>query len=110
MTTLFFPEIDTLRLALTSAIVPADVARSPLSVHFDDGGAVFVRPTVKISRSALAELKKLGVVESKEKVSMALSPTCWPQLIALERDRAPAIPPASAPVFFEVPEGQVGEF
>ena len=52
---LLFPDLDTLRLALTSGIVPADVTLAPAAVSFDAEGKVYVEPTVALTRDGHQE-------------------------------------------------------
>ena len=41
---LLFPDLDTLRLALTSGIVPSHVTLAPAAVSSDAQGKVYVEP------------------------------------------------------------------
>ena len=41
---LLFPDLDTLRLALTSNVVPSDVTLAPAAVTTDEQGRLYVEP------------------------------------------------------------------
>ena len=43
-----FPDLETLRLAITSAQVPPDVSAAPAEVAFDPAGRPSVRPVAGI--------------------------------------------------------------
>src|SRR5207248_8397781 len=60
-----FPDSDTLRLALTSGLIPPAVSLAPAVGGADDGGRPWVEPSAKPTRGMLAALAKLGVVTEK---------------------------------------------
>lgn len=100
---LLFPDLDTLRLALTSGIVPPDVTLAPAVATFDDRGQVFVEPTANITKGVAKNLDRIGVKGSKRHASDEPEEvSCWPQLLPVARD--PAAPQISnqAPVLFEL--------
>lgn len=100
---LLFPDLDTVRLALTSGIVPADVTLAPAAVSFDDQGKIYVEPTAALTRTVTKNLDRLGVKGSKRHATdEPLEVTCWPQLLPVARD--PVAPTISnqAPVLFEL--------
>ena len=55
-----FPDLATLRLALTTEAVPLNVASAAATAGFDDAGAVWVEASGNLPRSNQNELKKLG--------------------------------------------------
>ena len=61
MTMLLFPDLDTLRLVLSSDLVPPAVAVAPVKANFEHPEGVLVHPSVKLAKPALVQLKKLGV-------------------------------------------------
>jgi hypothetical protein len=100
---LLFPDLDTLRLALTSGIVPAEVTLAPAAVTFDDQGKIYVEPTATLSRTATKNLDRIGVKGSKRHASDEPGEvTCWPQLLPVTRDGAPPQVSSQAPVLFEL--------
>src|SRR5438270_164909 len=53
MPALFFPNLDALRLALASGLVPTTVARAPARAGFGDHGHLWLEPDELPSREAL---------------------------------------------------------
>lgn len=112
---LLFPDLDTLRLAVTTGIVPADVALVPAAVSTDADGRVFVETDAKLPKKARDDLDRLKVVgtrrhagDTPERVS------CWLQIFPTTRDPAPPKLSSQAPVLFELASpdllpGVVGE-
>ncbi|MBM3982889.1 MAG: hypothetical protein FJ304_21985 [Planctomycetes bacterium] len=100
---LLFPDLDTLRLALTSGTVPADVTLAPAAVSFDAEGRVYLEPTVNLSRAAAKNLDRLGVKGSKRHAGDAPQEvSCWPQVLPVAREAAPPALSNQAPVLFEL--------
>ncbi|MDY3559598.1 hypothetical protein R5W23_000592 [Gemmata sp. JC673] len=100
---LLFPDLDTVRLALTTGIVPAEVTLAPAAVSFDDQGKIYVEPTAGLTRAVTKNLDRIGVKGSKRHASDdPQEVTCWPQLLPVTRD--PAAPTISnqQPVLFEL--------
>ncbi len=100
---LLFPDLDTLRLALTSGIVPADVTLAPAVASFDDKGQIFVEPSASITKTVAKNLDRIGVKGSKRHATdEPEAVSCWPQLLPVMRE--PATPQISnqAPVLFEL--------
>jgi hypothetical protein len=100
---LLFPDLDALRLALTSGIVPADVTLAPAAVSFDEQGKIYLEPTVNLSKAAAKNLDRLGVKGSKRHATDdPREVTCWPQVVPVTRDPAPPVLSNQAPVLFEL--------
>jgi hypothetical protein len=100
---LLFPDLDTLRLALTSGTVTADVTLAPAAVSFDAEGRVYLEPTVNLSRAAAKNLDRLGVKGSKRHAGDAPQEvSCWPQVLPVAREAAPPALSNQAPVLFEL--------
>ncbi|AMV24875.1 hypothetical protein VT84_10790 [Gemmata sp. SH-PL17] len=100
---LLFPDLDTVRLALTSGIVPTDVTLAPAAVSFDDQGKIYIESTANLTRTVTKNLDRIGVKGSKRHaVDNPQEITCWPQLLPVTRD--PIAPTISnqAPVLFEL--------
>ena len=58
---LCFPDLDTLRLALTSGAVPPAVSVAPVRAGVADDGRVWVQTPAALPRGALADQRRLGV-------------------------------------------------
>ncbi len=104
---LLFPDLDTLRVSLTSGIVPADVTLSPAAVSFDAEGKIYVEPTVNLSKAVTKNLDRLGVKGSKRHASdEPQDVTCWPQLLPVTRDTVAPQLSNQAPVLFELEKAE----
>jgi hypothetical protein len=102
-----FPDLDTLRLALTSGAVPGPVALAPAVAGFGGDGRVWVEPSVDPPRKAQNELRRLGVAVGKTAgTAPAVEVSCWLQLLPLQRSADPGARPEQAPVLFDVAEGE----
>ena len=100
---LLFPDLDTLRLALTSGIVPADVTLAPAAVSFDDQGKIYVEPTESLTKTVTKNLDRIGVKGSKRHAQdEPQEVTCWPQLLPVVREGTPPQLSNQAPVLFEL--------
>ncbi len=109
---LLFPSLDTLRLALTSAAVPPEIAEAPAVAVFEPDGSVRIRPAKALPRPAKSALRNLGVREcrtSAENDGPGEAVACWAQILPLTRDPSGGIPGPMTPVVFEVPGGLVPE-
>jgi hypothetical protein len=100
---LLFPNLDTLRLALSSSIVPAEVTLAPAAVTFDDQGKIYLETDAGLSRTVTKNLDRIGVKGSKrhagdtpEKLS------CWPQALPVAREAETPTISSQAPVLFEM--------
>jgi hypothetical protein len=112
MVMLLFPTPDCLRLALTSAAVPPEVADAPAVAMFEPDGAVWVRPSKALPRSARAALARLGARECEPATvgdHEAEAVACWAQILPLTRDPSAETPGPTTPVVFELPGAQVPE-
>ncbi|MCS6850050.1 MAG: hypothetical protein NZ700_02635 [Gemmataceae bacterium] len=100
--TLEFPDWATLRLALTSGLVPAQVSLAPLCTG-PLGEPIVVKPLTDISAATLERLQPLGVgLRPGPDVNLAERLWCWPQLLPLERiAEIPSLSERTA-VLFEV--------
>src|SRR5436190_23926735 len=104
---LLFPDLDTLRLALTGNVVPTDVTLAPAAVSFGDQGKIYVEPTVNLSKAVTKNLDRLGVKGSKRHASdEPQDVTCWPQLLPVTRDTVAPQLSNQAPVLFELEKAE----
>jgi hypothetical protein len=102
-----FPDLDTLRLALTTGAVPPAAGASAASAGFDDAGAVWVETAASLPRAAQNDLRRLGVqVARASGVELSTSVGCWAELLPLRPDPAPPEAGGQTPVLFELPSGE----
>jgi hypothetical protein len=97
-----FPDIGTLRLALTSGAIPADVSAATVTAG-ENGGGLWVECERALPRAALSELKRLGV-ETVRSAPAALTAraSCWAELLPVTRDASPPELSDRAVVLFEL--------
>jgi hypothetical protein len=104
---LSFPDLETVRLALTSGAVPPAVAAAPAVAVFGDAGRVWVQPSTDPPKKAQAELRRLGVAAGKPAGSLpAVEVSCWLELLPLQRSAEAVARPDQVPVLFELPQGE----
>ena len=97
-----FPDLDTLRLALTSGAAPPAVAQAAAVVGFDDQGRVWVETAASLPRAAQNDLRRLGVQLCKTNGAAAIFPVrCWPEILPLQRDADPLDRLEQTPILFE---------
>lgn len=100
---LLFPDLDTLRLAMTSTFVPTQVTLAPAAVTRDDQGRIYVESSVSLPESVTRSLKRIGVKGSKRHATDSPEEvTCWLQILPLTRDPTPPNLTAQAPILFEL--------
>src|SRR5262245_8611742 len=106
-TILKFPDLATLRLAMTTAAVPVPVTQASASVGFDDQGPVWIETSASLPRNCQNDLKKLGAqVARSSGVPLSTGVSCWPEMLPLEPDRAPIERLETTPVLFDLPSGE----
>ena len=100
-----FPDLDTFRLAVTSAQVPPEVSAAPAEVSFDPDGRPSVRSASGIPPKPMQNaLRKLGVKAGKEHYSeTVLSVDCWPQILPVAKLVGAPEVTSNTPVLFEMP-------
>lgn len=103
-----FPDLETFRLAVTSAQVPPEVSAAPAEVAFDPEGRPSVRSAAGIPPKPMQNaLRKLGVKQSKEHYSETiLTVDCWPQAIPVSKGKADPEITSNTPVLFEMPSSE----
>src|SRR5262245_45438883 len=100
----YFPNLDTLRLAITSGVVPPEVSLAPAVAGFDDAGHLWLEPAALLPRGLQAGLGRLGVkVVKSNGASLTTEVSCWPQVLPVQRGPAPDFT-AQTPVLFELSE------
>ena len=104
---LCFPDLDTLRLALTGSAALAKAGETPAAAGFDDRGRVWLQPSTDLPRAALNDLRQLGVQAARASPVPLTEPvTCWLQLFPLQREGSLAVTDR-APVLFDLPAEQL---
>jgi hypothetical protein len=100
----YFPNLDSLRLALTSGMVPPAVSLKPAVAGFDDQDHLWLQTAEALPRGAQAALGRLGVqVKKTSDAALSIDVCCWLQALPLEPAAAPqALPATQAPVLFEL--------
>jgi hypothetical protein len=98
-----FPDLDTLRLVITSSVVPPEVSLAPAVAGIDDEGHVWLQPSVALPKKAQNALRKMGVQTLEANGDLkAEEVSCWLQMLPVERDATPPAFSAQAPVLFEL--------
>lgn len=104
---LVFPDLDTLKLCLTSGVLPPEVTLSPVvSGVTDDPGAPgpWVETRAKLPKSLPEQLRKLGVQQARSYPSASEELDNWLQVLPVVRQAAPVQPGPQTPVLFELPD------
>jgi hypothetical protein len=106
-----FSSLDTLRLALTSAAVPPEIAAAPATVSFKPDGSLVVWASGVLSRPVQVALRNLGVRQIRQPDSNTLwqHVLCWPQILPLNRDASAEVTNATTPVVFDLPGSKLPE-
>ncbi len=102
-----FPDLATLRLALTSGAVPPAVSAAPVTGADDVDGSVWVEAAGSLPRASQNELKRLGVQAVRSNgAELVAEVCCWAQLLPLQADPGPPAVTDQTPVLFEVASGE----
>ena len=107
MPALFFPNLDALRLVLTSGIVPPRVTQAPAWTGYDPQGRLWLEPAELPPREVLAALTRLGVQALGDGGLLNEPIGCWAELLPLRP--APPAPPTGG-VLFELPDARLAHF
>lgn len=102
-----FPNLDTLRFALTSGLIPAEVSSFPATAARGDAGTVWVEPSIQLSYSAQKELRRIGVEQVQKMGSEPFSCLTWLQILPLRKEGEPVNPTLQTPVLFELPSSRM---
>ncbi|MCE9564817.1 MAG: hypothetical protein K8U57_22515 [Planctomycetes bacterium] len=106
MPALFFPNLNALRIALASGLVPVEISQSPADAGFDVHGRLWLEPTESLPREALAALARVGVQALGDAGVQTTPISCWAELLPLQADAERPL----GPVLFLVPEKQLARF
>jgi hypothetical protein len=103
MVILTFPNLDVLRLALTSGAIPAAIGLAPARAAIGGAGETMVEPSISLDKTALHALRRLGVgVAPSSDATLDVTVVCWPQLLPLEPDAGKDAALDNVPVLFEI--------
>lgn len=98
-----FPNLDVLRLALTSGAIPKEVRAGTARFGFAEDRSLWVAPDAPLDETTAKELRRLGVrLPRKSAIELPLEASHWLQMFPLTRDRHPLEMGDKTPVLFEV--------
>jgi hypothetical protein len=100
----FFPNLDTLRLAITGGIVPPAVSLARGRGGVDPSGEIWIEPAEAAPRNLGANLAKLKVRVAKAPAKAGEPIWCWLQMLPVERESRPPQLTDTTPVLFELPD------
>src|ERR1051326_1208454 len=101
-----FPDYETLRLAVTSGVVPPEVSLRVAVAGVDDAGRPWIEPSVKLPRGMTSDLAEFGVVAAKAAPGPGSPLVNWLQALALTREEKVPRLAGDAAVLFELAEAQ----
>jgi hypothetical protein len=100
---LLFPDLDTLKLALSGGIVAPDVALAPSVLTIDTQGRLYVEPEAALSRSTTKSLDRIGVKGCKRHGSQVKEKVAnWLQIVSLAKMPGDPELASQTPVLFEL--------
>jgi hypothetical protein len=98
-----FPDLETLRIALTSGQIPPDVSREPVEVAFNGDGRPSVKPHAIPPKAMQNALKRLGIKTGQAHHGEPMTLAMWPQILPVVRASGPPEFTPATPVLFELP-------
>jgi hypothetical protein len=102
-----FPDLNTLRLALITGAVPANMSQAGAVAGFDDQEQCWVETSAQLNKTNLADLKKLGVMGARAMpTALKAEVSCWAEILPLERERTPTDHLEQTPVLFDLANGE----
>jgi hypothetical protein len=102
-----FPDLNTLRLALTTGAIPLQVSQTPANAGFDDQDQCWVDTSASLSRASQTELKKFGVQTPRANgATLKTDVSCWAEILPLDHDRTPVEKLEATPVLFDLVSGE----
>ncbi len=100
---LHFPTSESLRLALTTGVVPEAVRLAAARFGVAADGSLWVLPETPLAKAIMSGLRKLGVKSAaKCPVELSLDAASWPQMLPLAKDPRGAQVGDKTPVLFEL--------
>jgi hypothetical protein len=105
---LTFPDLDTVRLALTSGAVPGSVALARAAAAFGPDGRVWIETSAELPRKSLGELRRIGAGPARSSApGPRVEVACWLQLLPLRSTaESVIIRPEQTPILFELTDGE----
>src|ERR1700722_16559010 len=89
MPSLFFPNLNALRLVLSSGLIPTDLTRAPASAGFDPHGRLWLEITAFSAREIISAMSRVGV-QAVGKIAVPTEPVrCWAELLPLRKTSSP---------------------
>ncbi|MGE0529658.1 MAG: hypothetical protein AB7P49_21610, partial [Bdellovibrionales bacterium] len=105
---LYFPDLNTLQIALMTGAIPRAISPTPVQVEFPGDGSVYAHSAEVISRPELRGLGRLGVQAVRGGKGGELQEClCWAQIFPLVRESAPFQPSAQVHVLFQLPDSKL---
>lgn len=102
-----FPDLDTLRLSITTGAVPDSIHEASAKVGFDEEDQIWLQPSSKLTSTQQRDVRKLGIsVGKRAAVSLNERVNNWIELFPLQTDPDALALPDQAPVLFEMGDGQ----
>jgi len=102
-----FPNLETLRIALTSGQIPPEVSLAAAEVAFDAEGQLTVKPHGIPPKPMQNALKRLGIKAGPAHCGEARTVASWPEIVPVIREPGtPELAP-TVPVLFEMPAGML---
>lgn len=101
----YFPDLDSLCLAITSGVVPPAVSLAATVAGIDEQGHLWLQPSIALPRGAQTALRRLGVQFVKANGELQGEEyCCWLQLLPLQREASAPTVSNQMPVLFELPD------
>lgn len=106
-----FPNLDTLRLALTSGAVPENIRSSPTQFAIADDQSLWVQTAESLGDPVRKDLRKLGIRFPKTaNIQITQTAGHWLQMLPVTRSPNAEHVDAKTPILFELSdEGQLAE-
>jgi cellulose synthase operon protein C len=98
-----FPNLDVLRLALTSGVIPEEARSTSARFGFAEDRSLWVAPAAPLDGATEKELRRLGVRLPRNcAIELPLQADHWLQMFPLTRDPGPVEVGDKTPVLFEL--------
>jgi FtsH ternary system domain X7 len=98
-----FPNLDTLRIALTSGQIPADVSREHVEAAFLPDGSASIKPHAIPPKPMQNALKRLGIKSVDAHIGEPTALASWLQILPVARAAGTPEFTSTNPVLFELP-------
>ena len=97
------PNLDVLRLALTSGVIPAETWAANARFGFAEDRSLWIAPDAPLNGTTAKELRRLGVRFPRESpIKLPLEASHWLQMFPLTRDPRPLEADDKTAVLFEL--------